>query len=63
MYGVPLLGHQKIEKTVEDEDDLKPEAVTEETEEGRKVVKVKSPMVVTKEIREDHEKTHTPYRS
>ena len=42
---------------------MKPEAVTEETEEGRKIVKVKSPMVVTKEVREDHEKTHTPYRS
>ena len=41
------------------EDGLEPEEVAEEAEEGRKIVRKKSPITVTKEDREDHEKTHT----
>ena len=37
--------------------------VTAEEEEGRKAVGVKGPMRVSKEEREEHERTHLPYRS
>ena len=43
-------------------DDLSQEEVTVETEEGRRAIHIKSPMMVSQE-EEAHEKTHLPYRS
>ena len=46
-----------------DASDLSPGGATEEGEEGRRSKGLMSPMKVTKEEREDHERTHTPFRS
>ena len=45
----------------EGEDSLSPGEATGESEEGRRPVGVKSPITVTKEQRDEHEKTHTPF--
>ena len=59
-------GHEEEEvreETERGEDGLKPEEATEESEEGREVAMKKSPMIVTKAQRDEHERTHTPFRS
>lgn len=44
------------------QDNLSPGGAAVESEEGREPVSVKSPITVTKEQRDEHEKTHTPYK-
>ena len=56
-------GGEAHQTGVEDEDSLRPEEAAEEGEEGRQIVTRKSPTTVTKAMKAEHDKTHTPYRS
>ena len=54
---------QEEEHEIDEDQGLGHGMVTAEEEEGRKAVGVKGPMRVSKEEREEHERTHLPYRS